>query len=295
MMSKHIQFLLVCVMIGVTAAPAYAAYKRVVSLGPSVTEIIYDLDKEDALVGITDFCDYPPETSEKTSVGGWLNPNLEKIVSLSPDMVITSKNGGQLVIARKLQEFGIGFSFAQFYSFADVKQSFRKIGALLGVADKAEERVRIFEQVIAAYKEQTASLPQKKVLFVRWHNPLTVAGAGSLEDEILQVLGCKNIIESEIRYPVYTMEAVIAAEPDIIIDLGSYDTPTEQEKQAIAEFWRPWGLLPAVKNNQIFTIRTDVHSVPGPRTSIFIDEVAAIAHPDVFESKWGLSEKINIS
>lgn len=284
--------LLFLLFVFITSA-AYA-YDRAVSLAPSITEIVYDLGAEDKLVGVTAFCDFPPAAQKKPSVGGYLNPSIEMIVSLHPDLVIAAKNGGAKQLVEKLEDMGITVVTVEFYSIATIVDAYQKIGRALGVEQQAEEKVRDFTEQVNNYRSACAGLQQKKVLFVRWNNPLTVVGRGSLEDEILDIINAENVTErGESRYPVYTMEAVIQSSPDIIIDASYYDTPGPAARKHMSAFWHEWPSLAAVAHDEIYILKTDFHSVPGPRTRMLLDEMAAIVHPDAYESPWGLHEKLD--
>ncbi len=275
--------------------PAVTGSERIVSLAPAITEIVYAFSMEDRLVGVTDYCDYPDEARMKESVGGFINPNLEKIIALDPDVVVVSKNGGLKGITRKLHEFGIPVSIVAFYSLADLYDAFRTVAALGDIPERGDAEVRRFTEKIAACRTALTGVPPVKVIFIRWRDPLSVAANGSLEDEIITVAGGTNIVAgSRTRYPVYTAEAIALAAPDVIIDASYYNTPTAAERAEIARFWQKFAHLAAVKHDQVYIMRTDLHSVPGPRTIQFIDEMAYILHPDLFTTTWGLSERIDI-
>lgn len=272
-----------------------AEYERIVSLSPAITEIIYTLGMESRLVGVTDFCDHPPEAQEKGSVGGFINPNLEKIIALAPDVVIISKNSGTRAIARKLDEFAIPTEIVSFYSLSELYDAFRKIAYIGNVGVKGEENVKLFLDKISNYRSVLNDITPKKVLFIRWRDPLSVAAHGSLEDEIITIAGGRNIVaKSKTRYPVYTAEAIALTDPDVIIDASCYNTPTTAEREEIAHFWQKFRHLKAVQNDNVFIIKTDLHSVPGPRTVQFIDEMASIIHPELFTDTWGLSERLDV-
>jgi iron complex transport system substrate-binding protein len=294
MMKKIILSVLMIAVI-LSSRSAAAEYKRIVSLAPAITEIVYAFGMDKQLVGVTDYCDYPEEARQKESVGGFINPSLEKIIALDPDIVVVSKNGGLKGIARKLDEFAIPIKIVSFYSLTDLYEAFRAVAALGDIPERGEEEVRRFDEKIEACRATLESVPPRKVLFIRWRDPLSVAANGSLEDEIITITGGTNIVTgSKTRYPAYTAEAIALAQPDVIIDASYYNTPTEAERKEIARFWQKFGHLEAVKNDNVFIIKTDLHSVPGPRTVQFIDEMAHILHPEKFTTTWGLSERIDV-
>jgi iron complex transport system substrate-binding protein len=274
---------------------AIAEYKRIVSLAPAITEIVYAFGMDKQLVGVTDYCDYPEEAKQKESVGGFINPSLEKIIVLDPDIVVVSKNGGLKGIARKLDEFAIPIAIVSFYSLAELYEAFRAVAVLGGVPERGEAEVGKFIEKRETCRSTLAGVTPKKVLFIRWRDPLSVAANGSLEDEIITIAGGTNIVVgSKTRYPTYTAEAIALAQPDVIIDASYYNTPTEAERNEIARFWQKFAHLEAVKNDMVFILKTDLHSVPGPRTVQFIDEMAHILHPENFTTTWGLSERIDV-
>jgi len=268
---------------------------RVISISPAVTEIICDLNGVDNLVGVSNYCRTPKEVLSKVKVGGFLNPSLEKIISLVPDYVIVSKNSGTYSFAKKLNSLNIKIVIVEFYSLEDIKNAYLKIGDVLGEKKLAQEKISLFNNKIQFYKEKLKDRDKKLVSFLRWKKPLTVAAKNTLEDELINIAGGKNVVSLETsRYPVYSMEAFIIENPEIIIDGSYYKIPSTLEKKNIVQYWSKWSNLKAVKSRQIYILKTDFHSVPGPRTLMLLDELVAIINPDVLVLNEDLSEKINI-
>ncbi len=269
-----------------------AAYERIVSLSPAITEIIYALDAQDTLVGVSSYCDYPLVAKEKEDVGGFINPNIERIVLLKPDMVVLSPNSGTKTIQERLDRLGINNTVVSFYTIETLQESFIEIGSLVGREESAAQLRGQLSQTIARIETAVAAEDKPRVLFVREHMPLYVAGQGTFEDDVITIAGGINCVTSKSRYPQYTIESVIALDPEIIIDATYYDTPTKDQYSSLRSFWQRLKMATAVKNKQVYIIKTDIHSVPGPRTDALLEVVAGIVHPSSWAEKSELSENV---
>lgn len=293
-MKRTITLVLTAAFFAMTSvAGADDTVRRVVSLAPAITEIIYSLGAEDVLVGVSDYCDYPPAAFTKEKVGGFINPNLEKIVSLSPDMVILSPNSGTQQIQSRLDRLGVKNTVVSFYTIEELIDAYKVIGKMLG----KEQEAIAFENTVRGRMKSISSRVQEAasplVLFVRSHEPLYVAGCGTYEDDLITVAGGKQcIVESAVRYPQYNIEEIIRLNPAIIIDATFYETPDFLQRRLIRDFWSSVKSIDAVANGQVYIIKTDIHSVPGPRTPLMLDIMAQIVHPEIFGEETTYSERI---
>ena len=258
---------------------------RIISLAPAITEILYALDAGESIAGVTDYCDYPPDAKEKPSIGGFINPNIEKIIALNPDLVILSPNSGTKTIKEKLDRFNLKNQVVSFYTLNDLREAFLILGEIVDRKNNAESMVKELDGIV----EEIQVLMNKKgkgrpdVLFVRSHSPLYVAGRGTYEDDIIDAAGGMNCVKwSNGRYPNYNIEEIIRLNPEIIIDATYYDTPSKEEADELLEFWGKYKGINAVKSGKVYIIKTDIHSVPGPRTAECIKILAQIIHPELF-------------
>ena len=193
---------------------------RIVSLAPSVTAMLYALGAEDRLVGVTAFCDYPPEAKEKPRIGGMSNPSLEAVVSLRPDLVIMTTDGNPQAVKTRLEDMGIETYVFRQRRFDDLPVGLRALGRVVGTEERAAALAAEIEGKIEAYRSSRHS--SGRALFIVWPEPLIVAGPGTLIDDVLGLLGFENIAaQSPSNYPKYSVEEILWQNPEyIFIGLG---------------------------------------------------------------------------
>ncbi|GAB4331255.1 MAG: hypothetical protein Kow0099_02490 [Candidatus Abyssubacteria bacterium] len=259
---------------------------RIVSMAPNITEILFALGLGDRVVGVTDYCDYPPEALKKPKVGGVVNPNLEAIVALAPDLVLAVPNVTQNTLFRTLRQFGIKVVTLPDESLADLFETIRLIGEETSRQKQAE---RMIQQLTAKFDEvraTTANLPRKKVMFVVGVNPLFVAGRGTFINELIQIAGGENIAgDSLSKYPQLGIEKVVTEAPEVILYTSlNYDLSSEQTERA-KELWSPYQSLPAVKDGRIHGLVADHVTLPGPRLMLGVEEMARAIHPEAFREE----------
>ena len=195
-----------------TFLPAYS-YDRVVSLSPAITEIIYYVGAGDKLIGVTVFCDHPEDVRKKIKVGGIVNPDLEKIYSLHPDLVIASNLTPEKVL-KKLKSLGIKVRVLRFVSLEDVKNAIKVIGDLL--SGNGEEKKKEFEIALKhEAKKLSLCLDKKKLLVIISYQPLYVAGSKSFIGEAFSLSGA-NVIP-DVSFGVVSNEFVVINKPDLVI------------------------------------------------------------------------------
>jgi iron complex transport system substrate-binding protein len=195
--------------------------ERIVSLAPSVTEILYDLGLEDRVAAVTTFCDYPPRVIHKPKVGGFANPSLEAIIAARPDLVIMADEGNPREVYERLQKLGINTYTFRAKRLSDLPQGIRDLGVALGIKDQAFTRAATIETELRKYKRRVQKSPppyvNKKAIFIIQPEPLIVAGPETVIDDALKLLGLHNIAsDTDARYPKYSLEEVIRRSPDVI-------------------------------------------------------------------------------
>jgi len=244
------------------AATFKKPFRRVVSLAPSVTENIYALGAQDFLVGVSEYCDYPAEAKEKPKVGDIVHPNLEVILTLEPDLILSAGNAQQVLDKAS----GLGLSCLSFRSesIKDIKNDLHRLGFLLGkeaeAADLCKYMNETMEQVKSRRKED--DLDRKAVLAFDLA-PFIVAGKRTLGDEILGLAGFENIAKQALgRYPNLSTEFVVEEAPDVFIYASN---GTEKEAQQLRERWAQWKSIPAVANDAVYSVSADLVSRPSPR------------------------------
>lgn len=197
---------------------AFGEPQKIISLAPNVTETLYEIGAGDKIVGVSDFCSFPPEVKSKPKVGGMLNPSYEKILSLAPDLVIISREGTPLEVYDKLINLGLKVHVFNPNSIFNLKQEILKLGELLGKSREAKKVADQFERKINSFRN---SFNGERALFIIWHEPLTVAGESSHIGEIMRLIGLKNIANNSLPYYSMNIEQIIKANPEVIyIGLG---------------------------------------------------------------------------
>ncbi len=255
--------------------------QKIVSLAPSITEILFALGLKKEIAAVTDFCDYPAEASKKPRIGGFVNPNNEKIVSLQPDLVIGIADGNRIDTIQRLSELGVPVYVMDPKGFDGIMNAVGNIGEIVGRPENSKKitaEMRGKREQIAA---STKSLPRPKVFFQISFPPLVTGGKGSLADELIRLAGGESVSENEwMLYPPYSFEMVVQKAPEIII-LSSMESKGDQSR--VIEKWRKWKSIPAVKRNAIHVVDSNIVSRPTPRIVEGLEAVARILHPEVFK------------
>ncbi|MCX7597952.1 MAG: helical backbone metal receptor [Armatimonadetes bacterium] len=254
--------------------------QRVVSLAPNLTEIVCFVGGEKQLVGVTDFCRYPPEVRSKPKVGGIINPSLEKVLSLKPDLLLVAR-GTDLRIIERMRKSGVPVYAADPKSLRDVIELVRTVGHLLGRDAEAGAAARKLEKRLAALTSRAVPASHRpKALAVVELEPLFVAGSGSYLDDLLRLAGLENAAGGEEPWARWSSERVLNADPDLIL-VVRMQGPTggaapDLRKQLIHR--SPWRTLRAVKAGAVYTVTDDLVTIPGPRLLDGLEEVVSIRH-----------------
>lgn len=236
--------------------------KRIISLAPNITEILFALDSGKSLVGVTDYCDYPPSAKLKPKVGGIINPSIEKIAELNPEVIIMTFQGNDKWDYYQLS--GMGYKvFVLNPKFLDgIFLSINHLSRITGAITKGSElnnKLRKKYNEIIARKNECKG---QKVGIVVNLEPLMFAGPETFINEMIISLGCENSFSySHMKYPIVSREEVIKKNPDVIIILDDVAKNLDEVYQKFPE----WKNLNASIRNQIVILEADLLSRPGPR------------------------------
>lgn len=249
----------------IPSATADQKYERIVSLAPSITESLYFLDSIDFVVGVTDYDTFPPEVSKIQSVGGNINPSLEKILNLKPDLVIGEKIFHHDLLKR-LRTFNIDtLELTLHHRLNDVREAFFTIAAKI---DKTMKATKVWEEIEKGLEERKllASKNHKKpvsMLVVVWHDPLIVAGGWSYISDIMEAVGITNTAGSKrFSFPVMSKEELLSFNPDVIFLVQA----SKGMSITARDFISIMGDLPIkAKNGGIVSFEAEVLLHPGPR------------------------------
>lgn len=245
-----------------------AVPQRVISMAPNLTEMVYDIGAEEQLVGVTDFCKFPPAAKSKPKVGGWINPNYEKILSLKPDLVLALQFHGKSV--ENLRMLKIPLLVLDCQTIQDVLDAYDILGKRLGHPLDAARGKKAMEKRLAGAKDLAQKHKAVSVLFVIGHNPGTLdqlygVGPKNFVDELVTLAGGVNILsDAREPYPLVSKEQLLKRDPDIIIDSIPSSEMTPPQLRAERESWKKFSTLKAVKENHVYTLTTDEFLIPGP-------------------------------
>ena len=238
---------------------------RIISLAPSITEILCALDLQDKLVGVTDFCIDPFKTTDlsEKSVGGIINPNFEKIIKSNSDLIFLLKGKGNL--GDKLAKVNKNIVTLEHLDLNGVFKSILRIGDICGVQKKAKN---LYEKLSTLLVEKNSSEgPQVLLTISRLSTQSTirlwVAGNDGYYSRLLNLCGARNVIEDEGKFSQISMEKIIKLDPEYIFLL--IDKLDEKDQHLEKEYWQKFSTLRAIKNNNFHIIRGDEVMIPGPR------------------------------
>lgn len=244
--------------------------ERVISFSPHITEIIFALGAEDKLVGISDFCTYPPETDQIERIGGLLNPNLEKLLGLKADLLIGTPAHNDLSL--KLAKQGLHTVLLPNDKFEDIFSAIDSIGILLNKTDQAQNLQRAIRDSLAFYLAQTSQLKQMpKALLSIGREPgttrkITASGNETFIAEMWLKAGAQNVFaDLPAKYAQISHEALLTLDPDLIIEFKFKEKWNSEKNIANKKEWSGLHNLKAVRNGQVYVLNGDYTLIPGPR------------------------------
>lgn len=264
-----------------TAASAQAP-RRIISLVPNVTEILFAIGAGPQVVAVSSYDVEPPAVRELPTVGALLDPDTEKIISLKPDLVITY--GSQVDLQSQLKSANIPFFDYRHAGLDHIMATMRALGARTGHAEQAEKVAREMEQRIDAVKKRVAGKPRPKTLLVFGREPGSLrniyasAGRGFLHD-MLVVAGGDDVLSDINRESAQiSTEVILARAPDVILELNAAPRLNEADMKKVIDPWMTLSSVPAVKNKRVVILLGPGSTVPGPRVIDGIEQMAKALH-----------------
>ncbi|MHB8994184.1 MAG: ABC transporter substrate-binding protein [Armatimonadota bacterium] len=262
------------------------APQRIISLAPSLTELLFALGLGDRIIGVTEWCKYPPEALKKPKVGGYINSSQEKIVSLAPDVIFCTRGTPQTFM-QSLRGSGLKVFAVDQTDLHQVVTRMIVIGHICGVRPQAQELAGQISALRNTLREKTLAISEAdkpRVLFLVEISTLFVAGPGSYQDDILKECGTINIAQTGKPFASLSEEVVVTSNPQVLI------IPSDQlgklTKEQMLEKLRKepmWGSLTAVREGNLIVIPTAEISIPGPRLVQGIKALARQLHPELFK------------
>jgi iron complex transport system substrate-binding protein len=260
--------------------------ERVVSLAPNLTEIVFAIGAGERLVGVTRFDDYPEHVKKLPKVGGFVDPSVEGIMALDPQLIICVPNPGGRDKLDVITRLGVPVLVLPSYTLDNIYKAIVRLGVVFNREKSAGILVADMKARIAAIRARVAGRPRPKVILIYGHRPLVAAGHGSFADTLLTIAGGDNLLgNSRVRYPSIPIEALIKMAPDVIIDASSGGKDAETTETEVREEWRRWKVVPAVKNGRVHALNSSLFFRPGPRIVEGLSSLAKILHPEPASDK----------
>lgn len=248
---------------------------RIVSMAPSVSEMLYALGLGDRIVGVTDFCEVPGGSTTPARIGGLINPDLERIVSLKADLVVATTSGNYVEEIDRIAALGIPVYTCDTPSVEDVLTTLVALGRIAGAEDAARSVEGSLRARLAEVRRRVSGSARPRVLFIIWGDPILAPGRDAFISDALSLAGAMSIsADASARWTELDLEQVLAGRPDIILTVPDNRTFAESLPS------RPeWALVPAVRKGRVHVV-SDAIQHPGPRIVEGIEEIAAILHPE---------------
>ncbi len=253
--------------------------RRVISLAPNITEMLFAIGAGPSVVGVTTWCDYPPEASTRKTVGD-SRPNPEAILALQPDLVLgfTAIRDDALETLRRLK---IPLFTMDVQSVEHVYAHIQTLGRMLERVQEANALVYAMRADIQAIDERVRALPAPRVLYVLYDQPFITVGPGSFIHQLLELAGADNVAkDAGSAWPRLSMEVVLRKNPEILLfpSREGNDAPASDLRQ-----WTRWGTIAAVQNKRLHFVPGTLINRPGPRIVQGLAALARAIHPDVFQ------------
>lgn len=251
---------------------------EIISLSPHITEIVYALGMQDRLLAVTDFCNYPIEAKTKPSIGGLVNPNIEKMISLRPDYLIGMPSNAEL--AAKLSTYQLPLIMLPNNEINEIFTSIDSIAALLNATDRGDSLLKSIQDSISHYQQLSRNLLGEgpRVMFVLGRERgttrnISIIGPDTFTDELLQMTGAQNAF-SQInnRYAQINRESLLQVDPDLIIEFKFNQVWTDQMVEDNLKEWNDLPELQAVQTRSIYVIDGNYSLIPGPRVYLLVKD-----------------------
>lgn len=274
-----------------TPAPAQAPAtadlpRRIVSLIPATTEMLFAMGAGDRIAGVSNYDRFPPEVEKLPKVGGLLDPNVERLISLKADLVIVYET--QTDLRRQLDRAGIPMFLYVHKGLPDVTTTMRALGSRVGARAAAEAAATRIERELAAIRSRVAGRTPPKTLLIFGRDPGALrhisasAGYGFLHD-VLELAGGADVLSDLKKQSAdLSTEMILTRAPDVILELHYGESLKRERMDDERRVWNALPSVPAVKNNRVYLLTGDEFVVPGPRIVIAAERFARTLHPDVF-------------
>jgi iron complex transport system substrate-binding protein len=267
----------------VVALSAQAPPKRIISLVPNVTEILFSIGAGPQVVAVSTYDVEPPEVRSLPTVGALIDPDTERIISLRPDLVVTY--GSQADLQAQLTRASIPFLDYRHGGLDHIMVTMRALGARTGHVDQAEKVARGLQAGIDAVRTRVAGKPRPRTLLVFGREPGSLrniyasAGRGFLHDMLVAAGGEDVLNDIEKESAQVSTELILARKPDVILELNAATRLNDADLKAVLDPWMTLSSVPAVRNKRLIILNGPGLTVPGPRVLDGIEKMARALHP----------------
>jgi iron complex transport system substrate-binding protein len=262
--------------------------RRIVSLAPSVTEMLFALGLGDRVVGVTRYCTYPPEARSRTQVGGYVDPNYEELLRLKPDIVIML--AVHAAAQERLRQLGLATIMVDHTTIAGITGSILTIGKSCGAAERAERLVEGIRVRIERIRNAAAGTVRPRVMVsvdrnTDAFNSIYIAGKNTCYDEMIAIAGGVNAYAGiAAAYPAVSMEGICQMNPQVIIDLIPDSDGRNKKRETIRSQWDRITGVEAVQKKRIYLFAQDYAVIPGPRFIDLLEDMAKAIHPELYRN-----------
>jgi iron complex transport system substrate-binding protein len=258
--------------------------ERIISVAPSMTEILFALGLGNKVVGRTDYCNYPEEVLEIESIGGFTTPDEEKILALDPDLVLIA-HGTPIEVIDSLDAMGLTVFCLHTTGLDDLLNDIQTVGEVTDSETEAETLTSELAARIEAVTSETEGLELEEILrvfYFIWNDPIFSVGSGTFEDGLIEAAGGVNICHNSTGYPIISVEEVVARNPEVIIAPSGHGEG--------ADFLYDWAMnstalntTDARQNGRVYKVDQDLVQRPGPRLVDGLEWFAYFIHPEIFD------------
>jgi iron complex transport system substrate-binding protein len=257
--------------------------QKIVSLAPGITETLYALGLDREIAGVTTFCTYPEAARLKPRIGGFTNISVEKIIALNPDLVIGTADGNRQEVVAKLESLGIPVYVSNPKTLEDILSVVVQVGVITGEEKVARRLTADLQNRVKHLTALVAAQKKCRVFFQVGGEPLITVGRDTLHNQLMNLAGGINIAGGEkTLYPRYSVEQVVAQQPEVILFSSM---KYEEDVTRVWGQWRKWPHIPAVRDNRLYVIDTDLIDRASPRIVDGLEAMVKALHPEVMNKR----------
>ncbi|MDH5357255.1 MAG: helical backbone metal receptor [Gammaproteobacteria bacterium] len=261
--------------------------QRIISLSPSITETVSALGLRKQLIAVTDYCDFPADVLSLPKVGGFINPNLEAIVALKPDLVILPES--QQKTLEQLHQLQIPTLAVRNTTLSEIKNTIHMIGQYTQQYTQAQQLLANIDQQINSIQNKTAGLYRPRVLISIGHSigsehikTTYIAGQNDFYNDLITLAGGRNAYQgTHLKVPSLSTEGIMQLNPQLIFDIFPEADDHDADLHQVRQRWQNIAYIDAVKNNRVHIIEQNYATIPGPRIFLLLEHFARLIHPEL--------------